>query len=150
MLDSGDAREPNVQTFQPTNDDTTLWKNVPSRKHWLLRGGLPLNLGELAAHTQSFVGEAVNVTAVVAAPLRVVSDFDVAANGPRAEGTVDYLLVVAYRLDFLRQAQMAALTVGLSAVIADDRACLDRLAPPDAAFIPPCSLVPQRERLWAK
>lgn len=44
---------------------------------------------------------------------------------------VDHLTIVADRLDFLGQALMAVLAVGLSADVADDRACLDRLAPID-------------------
>ena len=133
VRDGGDARERHVQKSQLT-DDTALWKKMSSRKHWLLRGRLPPNLGESAADIQSFVGESIDVTAGVAAQLRDVSNFDVSMYGPRADRPVDHLVFVADRLDLLRQALMAVLTVGLSADVADDRACLDRLAPVDVSF----------------
>lgn len=47
---------------------------------------------------------------------------------------IDHQLRVADRVDFLLQALMMVLTVGDSANAADDRACLDRLAPIDASF----------------
>ena len=96
--DSGDARERHVQKSQIT-DHTALWKKVSSRKHWLLRGRLPSDLGESAVDIQSFVGESVNVTAVVAAQLRTVSNVDVVVYGPRADRPVDHLVMVADRLD---------------------------------------------------
>ena len=65
------------------------------RKHCLLWGRLPKKLDEPAAVIQSFVGVAVNVTAVVVAQLRAVSDFGMAPCGPRAKGIVDHLLMVA-------------------------------------------------------
>ncbi|CAN0494248.1 unnamed protein product, partial [Laminaria digitata] len=43
--------------------------------------------------------------------------------------------MVADRLEFLRQALVAVLTVGLSADVADDRSCLARIASIDAAFV---------------
>ena len=58
--DSGDARERHVQRSQLT-DDTALWKKMASRKHWVLRGRIPPNIGDSAADIQSFVGEDVNV-----------------------------------------------------------------------------------------
>ena len=75
VRDSGHARERHVQK-SPLTKDTALWKQVSSPKHWLLRGRLPPNLGESAAEIQSFLGESVNVAAVVAAQHRAVSDFD--------------------------------------------------------------------------
>ena len=96
---------------------------------------MPPNLGESAADIQSFVGEGVNVTAAVATQLRAISDLDVSVYGPRAEGVVDHLLFVADRLDFLRQALVAVLTVGLSAEVDEDRSCLARIALIDAAFV---------------
>ena len=60
---------------------------MASRKHWVLRGRIPPNIGDSAADIQSFVGEAVNVTTAVATQLRAISDFDVRAYGPRAGGT---------------------------------------------------------------
>ena len=59
--DSGDARERHVQRSQLT-DDTALWKKMASRKHWMLRGRIPPNIGDSAADIQSFGSEAVNVT----------------------------------------------------------------------------------------
>ena len=53
--DSGDARGRHVQRSQLT-DNTALWQNMASRKHWVLRGRIPLNIGDSAADIQSFVG----------------------------------------------------------------------------------------------
>lgn len=131
--DSGDARERHVQRSQLT-DDTALWKKMASRKHWVLRGRIPPNIGDSAADIQSFVGEAVNVTTSVATQLRAISDFDVRAYGPRAEGMVEHLLMVADRLDFLRQALVAVLSVGFSLDSDGDRHCRERVATIDAAF----------------
>ena len=74
--DSGDARERQLQKSQLT-DDAALWKKMASRKHWVLRGRIPPNIGDSAADIQSFVGEDVNVTTSVATQLRAISDFDV-------------------------------------------------------------------------
>ena len=131
--DSGDATERHVQRSQLT-DDTALWKNMASRKHWVLRGRIPPNIGDSAADIQSFVGEAVNVRTSVVTQLRAISDFDVRAYGPRAEGMVDHLLMVADRLDFLRQALVAVLSVGFSLDSDGDRHCRERVATIDAAF----------------
>ena len=117
---SGDARERHVQTSQLT-DDTALWKEMASRKHWVLRGRIPPNIGDYAADIQSFVGEAVNVTTAVATQLRAISDFDVRAYGPRTEAMVDHLLMVADRLYFLRL--VAVLSVGFSLDSDGDRHC---------------------------
>ena len=84
------------------------------RKHWVLRGRIPPNIGDSAAEIKSFVGEAVNVTTAVATQLRASSNFDVRAYRPRAEGMVDHLLMVADRLDFLRQALVVILSDGFS------------------------------------
>ena len=70
----------------------------------------------------------------VATQLRAISDFDVRAYGPRAEGMVDHLLMVADRLDFLRQALVAVLSVGFSLDSDGDRHCRKRVATIDAAF----------------
>ena len=131
--DSGDARERHVQKSQ-LPDDTALWKHMTSRKHWVLRGRIPPNIGDSAADIQSFVCEAVNVTTAVATQLRAISDFDVRPYGPRAEGMVDYLLMVADRLDFLRQAHVAVLSVGFSLDSGSDRHCRERVATIDATF----------------
>ena len=131
--DSGDARERQLQKSQLT-DDAALWKKMASRKHWVLRGRIPPNIGDSAADIQSFVGEAVNVTTSVATQLRAISDFDVRPCRPRAEGMVDHLLMVADRLDFLRQALVAVLSVGFSLDSDGDRHCRETVATIDAAF----------------
>ena len=130
---SGDARERHVQKSQLT-DDSVLWKNMASRKHWALRGRIPPNIGDSAADIQSFIGEAVNVTTAVATQLRVISDFDVLAYGPRAEGMVNHLLMVADRLDFLRQALVAVLPVAFFIDSDGDRHRREKVATIDAAF----------------
>lgn len=45
----------------------------------------------------SFVDETEDVTAIMAAPLRVVSDVDVTAYEPRVKGMIDHLLMVTDR-----------------------------------------------------
>ena len=100
----------------------------------MLRGRIPPNIGDSAADIQSLVGEAVNVTTAVATQLRAISVFDVRAYGPRAEGMVDHLLMVADRLDFLRQSLVAVLSVGFSLHSDVDRHCRERVATIDAAF----------------
>ena len=76
---------------------TTLrYGKYAPRKHWLLRERIPPIIGDSAADVQSFVGEAVNVTTAVATQLREISDFDVRANRPRAEGMVDHLLMLRF------------------------------------------------------
>ena len=70
----------------------------------------------------------------VAAQLSAVSSFDVIVYGPRVDRPVDHLVMVTDRLDLLHQALMAVLTIGLSSDVANDRACLDRLAPVAASF----------------
>ena len=131
--DSGDVRERQLRKSQ-INDDTALLKNMASRKHWVLRGRIPPNIGDSAADIQSFVGEAVNVTTSAATQIRGISDFDVHAYGPRADGIVDHLLMVADRLDFLRQALVAVLSVGFSLDSDGDRHCREKVATIDAAF----------------
>ena len=80
------------------------------------------------------MGEAVDVTSIVAAQFRDASDYGVAAYGPRADGMVDHLLMVADRLDIVHQVRMAVLTVGRFADFIDDSACPNRLPPIDARF----------------
>ena len=53
---------------------------------------IPPNIGDSGADIPSFVGEAVNVMTAVVTQLRAMSDFDVRAYGPRAEGMLDHLL----------------------------------------------------------
>lgn len=52
---------------------------------------------------------------------------------PRADRLLDNLVMVADHLDLLRQARIVVLTLGLTADVGDDLACLDRLAPVDAS-----------------
>ena len=98
VRDGGGARGRHVHKSQLTND-TAFGKNVSSPKHLLLRGRLPPNLGESTVAIQSFSGESVNVTAVVAARHHYVSDFDVVMYEPRTGHPVDNLMMVAYRPD---------------------------------------------------
>ena len=70
----------------------------------------------------------------MATQLRTISDFDVRAYGPRAEGMVDHLLMVADRLGFLRQALVAVLSVAVSLDSDGDRHCRERVATIDAAI----------------
>ena len=107
---------------------------MSSRKHWVLRGRIPPNIGDSAADIRSLVGEAVNVTTAVAAQLHAISDVNVRAYGPRAEGVVDHLLMVADRLGCLRHALVAVLSVGFSLDSDSVRHCRERVATIDAAF----------------
>ena len=104
------------------------------RKHCVVRGRIPPNIGDSAADIQSFEFEAVNVTTAVATQLRAISDYDVRAYGPHAEGMVDHLLMVADRLDFYHQALVAVLSVGVFLDSDGDRHCRERVATIDAAF----------------
>ena len=74
------------------------------RNHWVIWGRIPPNLGDSPADLQSFVGEAIHVTAKVDDQLRSLSKFDVGLYGPRVDGAVEALLMVADRLDLLRLA----------------------------------------------
>lgn len=85
--DDGDVSEDLVQKSQ-LSDDTALWENTSSRRHWLVRGRIPPGFGEFPADMQAFVGESVNVTAIVADQLWSLSGFDVAYFGPRLDVTV--------------------------------------------------------------
>ena len=100
----------------------------------MLRGRILPNIGDSAADIQSFVGEAVNATTSVAIQPRAIIDFDVRAYGPREEGIFDHLLMVADRLNFLRQALVAVLSVRFSLDSDGDRHCRERVATIDAAF----------------
>ena len=88
----------------------TSWKKVDTaRKLWIIRGITPPNLGDSPADLQSFVGEAIHVTANVASQLRYFSSFDVGAYGPRVDGPIGHSLMVADRLDLLRLAVVSIL-----------------------------------------
>lgn len=77
--------------------------NMPSRQHWLLWAQTPPDRGESAPNSQSFVGEGVNVALHMAAQLRSIHVFDVTPFGPRAEGQMHHLLMVADRPEVLHQ-----------------------------------------------
>ena len=83
---------------------------------------------------QSFVGESVIISAVLAVQLRAVSNVDVVVYGSRADRAVEHLLMVADRLNILRQTLMEVPTVGLSAAVADDHASMDWLTAVDASL----------------
>ena len=118
----GDARERLLQKSQ-LSEDAAAWKKPNSRKHWFVRGRIPPNIGEAPADIRAFVGEGVQVTARVAAQLRSLSDFDVAQYGPRSHGDFIPDIMIADRLECLRSALVAILTIGLSSDIADDVPC---------------------------
>ena len=86
----------------------------------MIRGRIPPNLGGSSADLQSFVGEDIHVKANVASQLRFFSSFDVGAYGSRVDGPIGHSLMVADRLDLLRLAVVAILSVGLSPGVADD------------------------------
>ena len=98
-----------------------------ARKLWIIRGRIPPNLGDSPADLQSFVGEAIHVTANVASQLRSFSSFDVGAYGPCVDGPIGHSPMVADRLDLLRLAVVAILSVSLLPGVADDRPCLARV-----------------------
>ena len=64
-------------------DEAALRKKAGAQRHWILRGRICPDLSDSPADTQAFVGEAVKVTARVAAQIRSLSDIDVALFGPR-------------------------------------------------------------------
>ena len=126
--DDGDARERLRQKAQ-LSENTVLWKKMSTvRKLWIIRGSMPPNLGDSPADLQPFVGEAIHVTARVDDQFRSLSKFDVGLYEPRVDGVVEALLVVADRLDLLRLAVVAVLSIGLSPEISDDRLCLDQVS----------------------
>ena len=98
------------------------------RKRWVIRGRIPPHLDDRPADLQSFVGEAIHVTAKVDDQLRSVRKIDVGLYGLRVDSAVEALLVVADRLDLLRLTVVAVLSVRLSPEISDDRLCLDQVS----------------------
>ena len=93
----------------------TTWDKVNTAgKLWIIRGRIPPNLGDSLADLQSFMGEAIHVSANVASQLRSFSSFDVGAYGPRVDGPIGHSLMVADRLKLLRLAVVEILSVGLS------------------------------------
>ena len=106
----------------------TTWNKVNTAwKLWIIGRRIPPNLGDSAADLQSFVWEAIHVSANVASHLRSFSSFDVGAYGPRVDGTIGHSLMVADRLDHLRLAVVAILSVDLSPGVANDLLCLARV-----------------------
>ena len=123
--DDGDAQERQRHKAQLTTE-MAMWNKVNTvRKLWIIRGRIPPNLRNSPADLQSFVGEATHVTANVASQLRSFSSVDVGAYGPRVEGPIGQSIMVADRLDLLRLAVVAILSVGFSPGVDDD---LPRLA----------------------
>ena len=124
--DSG-AQERQRQNSQMTDDPPT-WKKVSSsRKSWTIRGRTSLHLGDSCADFQSLAGEAIHVTSSVASQLRAFRAFDVGMYGPRLTGLVGHSLMVVDRLDLLRFAVVAVVSVGLSHGVDDDLPCLARV-----------------------
>ena len=80
------------------------------------------------------MGKTIHLTAKVDNQLRSLSKFDVGLYGPRVNGAVEALLMVADRLDLLRLAVVAVLSVGHSPEISDDRLWLDRVSVLSYAF----------------
>ena len=67
------------------------------------------------------------MTANVASQRRTFSSFDDRAYGPRVDGSIEHSLMVGDRLDLLRLAVVAILSVGLSPGVTDDLPCLARV-----------------------
>ena len=123
----GDAQERQRQKAQLATEMANWNKVNIARKLWIIRGGIPPNLGDSPADLQSFVEEAIHVAANVASLLRSFSSFDVGAFGTHVHGPIGHSLMVADRLDFLRLAVVVILSVGLSPGVADDLLCLERV-----------------------
>ena len=117
---SGTAAPKNT-TYHRKHNLPPKWPHgTRARTICIIRGHTPPNLGDCPADLQSFVGEAIHVTANVACQLQCFSSFDIGAYGPRVDGPIGHLLMVTDRLDFLRLAVVAILSVGLSPGVADN------------------------------
>ena len=125
--DDGDAQERQPQKAQLTTEIATWNKVNTTRELWIIRGRIRPNLGGSPADLQSFVGEAIHVTANVESQRRFFSSFDVGAYGPRVDGSIGLSLMVADRLNLLRLEVDAILSVDLSLGVADDFPCLARV-----------------------
>ena len=79
-------------------------------------------------------GESVKVTSRVADQLRSPNGFDVAQFGPRSDVPVGDSIMIADRLELLRLAIVAVLSVGLASDVVEVSACLARLAALSASF----------------
>ena len=84
--DDGDALERHRQKAQMTTELATWNKMNTTRKLWIIRVRIPPNLGDSPADLQSFVGEAIYVTANVASQFRSFGSLGVRAYGPRVGG----------------------------------------------------------------
>ena len=93
--DDGDAQVRQRQKAQLTTEMATWNKVNTARKLWIILGGIPPNLGDSPADLQSFVGEAIHVTANVASQLWSFRSFDVGAYGPGVDGPIGHSLMVA-------------------------------------------------------
>lgn len=98
--DGRDARERQMRKFQLV-DASALWKKTGSQQHWIIRGRIRHYLGDSPADIQAFVGEAIHVTARVAAQLRSLSDFDVALFRSRTDVSTEGWIMVVDRLELL-------------------------------------------------
>ena len=116
------------------NVDAVVWNKTSSRRHWLIWGRIPPNLGESPTDVPAFVGESVNVTSRVADQLRSLSGFGVAQFGLRSDVPVGDSIVIADRLELLGSAIVAVLSVGLASDVGDHSVCLARVAPLFASF----------------
>ena len=104
------------------------WNKVnTARKLWIIREPILPNVGNSPADLQSLVGEAIYVTAHVASHLRSFSSFDLGVYGPRVDRPIGPSRIFTDRLDLLRLAVVAILSVGLSPGVTDDLPCLARV-----------------------
>lgn len=99
-----------------------------SRNHWSIDAGLPPIPRRIGG------GEGVYVTLLVDVQLPSICDADVTLYGPRAEGRVDHLLMVADQLKLPRQTLVVVLSAELNAEISNDSVCLDLVATLGASF----------------
>ena len=74
----------------------------------IIRGRIPLYLGDSPVDLQSFLREAIRVTANVASQLWPFRSFGVRTYGPRVDRPTGHSLMVADRLDLLRLAVVAS------------------------------------------
>ena len=80
------------------------------------------------------MGKSVNVTSRVAGQLRSLSCFDMAQFGPRSDMPVGDSIMIADRLELLRSAIVAVLSVGLASDVGDDSACLAQVVARSTSF----------------
>ena len=108
--------------------EMVTWNKVNiARKLWIVRGRIPPNLGDFPVDLQSFVGEAIHVTANVASQLRFFSTFDVGTHRSRVDGPIGHSLMIADRRNLLRLAFLAILSVGTSPRVAGNLSSLAQM-----------------------